>query len=220
MPNAGRPGGATTAATKRSEFLDWLSYQTWIFLRRRNFFVNRKLQSWMLRLALLYVLSFATVISVSLFLPLILSLFSAEASSEEAAASAVQFLYLHSHFWPAAILALLAIGFHSIFSSHKIAGPLYRMKLNLESLKQGTIPEPIRLRRGDALQDEIKLLNETIIALEARLSEIGTAQEGLHEAITLCSRESSSGRLRIRLDAAQTLSKDIGRKIQNLVTGK
>ncbi len=63
-------------------------------------------------------------------------------------------------------LVLLGIGataclsILSIFFSHKIAGPIYKMRLVLErSLENGQKPDEIQLRKGDAFKDFAESLN-------------------------------------------------------------
>ena len=46
----------------------------------------------------------------------------------EGAELANQFLSLHERVWPAMLVALLLLGFHLVFFSHRIAGPLYRWR--------------------------------------------------------------------------------------------
>ena len=40
----------------------------------------------------------------------------------------------------------------TLFTSHKIAGPLYRLKAELEKMKSGNFSSPIYVRTGDQLQ--------------------------------------------------------------------
>ena len=55
-------------------------------------------------------------------------------------------------------LVLLAIWFTALEVSHRIAGPLYRLEKELDSLIAGTSRGPIKLRK----HDEFKLLAEKI----------------------------------------------------------
>ncbi len=51
----------------------------------------------------------------------------------------------------------------SIFVSHKIAGPIYKIRLMLDhSVESGKKPEEIRLRRGDAFKDFAESLNRFV----------------------------------------------------------
>ena len=107
-------------------------------------------------------------------------------ASNQAVQAANKILYLHSKFWPAVIFALIVIGLHSIRTSHKIAGPLYRFDRLFESIKEGNLPKKITLRKGDYLLNEMKLINEMLESLQKGVKEIQGAQLGLNEAISEC----------------------------------
>jgi hypothetical protein len=56
--------------------------------------------------------------------------------------------------------AITALSVLSIFFSHKIAGPVYKMKTTVDKfLETGTGPETIHLRKGDAFKDLSDSLN-------------------------------------------------------------
>ena len=65
------------------------------------------------------------------------------------------------------ILTLWEIGFLglifsiTIFFSHKVAGPLYRVKVFLDDIKNGKGRSPIILREGDYFQDIVKDIEQT-----------------------------------------------------------
>jgi hypothetical protein len=48
----------------------------------------------------------------------------------------------------------------SVFTTHKIAGPIHRFESYLEQLLQGERPGPCKIRKGDELQYLCELLNE------------------------------------------------------------
>lgn len=53
----------------------------------------------------------------------------------------------------------------SIFLSHKIAGPIYRLETDIEELSKGNLRKRVRLRKGDELKtiaDQINNLASTI----------------------------------------------------------
>ena len=62
-------------------------------------------------------------------------------------------------------LVLLAVVLISIYVTHKIAGPEYRIKRVLESMGWGDFAVPVTLRKGDELQllaDKIKEVNRSL----------------------------------------------------------
>jgi methyl-accepting chemotaxis protein len=154
--------------------------------RRRKFLINKGLQWRLLAISLGHVMLFFIVVSFALFFPLIIDLGQSDTYSEKALQAANHMLYLHTYFWPAALFALFAICLHSIHISHKIAGPLYRFSHIFKALQNGTLPQPIRLRKGDYLLPEMETLNAMLRSLRERIGEIQATQTQLYEAITTC----------------------------------
>lgn len=64
-------------------------------------------------------------------------------------------------------LAVLVIGY-SIVMTHKIAGPLHKMRRYLGDIEQGHLDKLLGLRRGDQLQDFFTALERMHGALRAR----------------------------------------------------
>jgi methyl-accepting chemotaxis protein len=106
--------------------------------------------------------------------------------SDEAFQAANKILYIHSKFWPAVLFVLIFIALHSIRTSHKIAGPLYRFNRLFETMKEGNLPKRITLRKGDYLLKEAALINEMLESLQKGVQEIQEAQSGLNVAISEC----------------------------------
>lgn len=51
-----------------------------------------------------------------------------------------------------------------IYLSQKVAGPLYKLRQSLRSMRDGQI-ENVRLRQGDLLKDFVKEYNETLLVI-------------------------------------------------------
>ncbi|MCK5403622.1 MAG: methyl-accepting chemotaxis protein [Desulfobulbaceae bacterium] len=60
----------------------------------------------------------------------------------------------------------------AIFLPQKIAGPLFRIEMELEKVKQGDLSGEIKLRRCDVLQDHAKSINETIAILHTNMQNL------------------------------------------------
>lgn len=157
------------------------------FFGRRKFIIRKKLQYSLLIISLLYVVFFLVVLGTSLFIPLMIELGKSYGSSEKALQAANQILYLHANFWPAVLFSFIVICLHSIFTSHRIAGPLYRFSLAFKDMKEGVLCKPIRVRKGDHLLDEIETFNQMVERLRAKIAEIQEAQVCFSKAITECS---------------------------------
>lgn len=161
------------------------------FFRRRRFVINRSLQYSLLFISMLYVILFLAVVGASLFIPLMVELGKADEFSEKSLQAANLILYLHSNFWPAVLLSLIFIGLHSVRTSHRIAGPFYRLNSVFRAMKEGNLPRPIQLRRSDYLFPEIELFNQMIEKFRGKVTEIQGLQAKLSEAISECSEVNS-----------------------------
>ena len=162
------------------------------FLRRRKFVVDSKLQMSFLLITLGYVAFLLLVIAVALFAPLVSQLRNADAASPEALAPALSILYLHDRFWLPALLALIVIVLHSVRTTHRIAGPLYRFRRVFESLRDGVLPKPVRLREGDYLTDEMEIINAALQSLRGRAAQIQEQAETLHQCIRRLREQSAA----------------------------
>ena len=69
---------------------------------------------------------------------------------------------VQKYFISGAVIGLVVIAVVSILLSHKMAGPIYRLKLELKKLKEGNSSMPIKFREGDYLVDMEEDLNHCI----------------------------------------------------------
>jgi len=138
--------------------------------------------------SLFYVFLALAVVGSGLFIPLFTELEKAQRTSLKLQHVARMILYLHENFWPAVLLSLVLICFLSIRTSHRIAGPLYRITLVLESLKKGKLPKAVHSRKGDHLDAEIEVTNQMLDSLRMHVGEIQKAQADLDGAIAACSK--------------------------------
>ena len=152
------------------------------FLRRRRFIVDRSLQLQLLAVSLGQILFFGAVLASGLFLPLVVQLLSGPIDAPATERAAAYFLKLHSTFWAASVLALAAVLLHALQVSHRLAGPLYRLRLAIDALAEGRRPRPIHLRHGDYLQSEIEHLNRLI----ERSGQRGQERAELRHALNQC----------------------------------
>ena len=153
------------------------------FLRRRKFVVDPRLQISFLLITLGYVGFLLLVLSVSLFAPLVFQLRHADSASPDVLAPALSILYLHDRFWLPALLAIIVIVLHSVRTTHRIAGPLYRFRRVFEALRDGVLPRPVRLRKGDYLTEEMDIINGALQALRGEAAQLQEQADTLHECL-------------------------------------
>ena len=160
--------------------------------KRRRILIDR-LQIQLLAIMLVYFLTAAVVLSLAMFAPLVLQL-SVEKPSIEQAETATEFLSLHTRFWPALLLTFAALSVHSIFTSHRIVGPLYRFRVVFDQVAQGNLVPWVGLRRRDFLMKEAEALNEMVTSLRDRIHRLATTHD---EAV----RESNDIERALRTDS-------------------
>jgi methyl-accepting chemotaxis protein len=73
------------------------------------------------------------------------------------------------------LVQMIAVAFAAIvmtlYISHKIAGPLYRLKVMLKGLAQGEVSRPMRLREGDQLQEVAQEYTQAVSQLNSRIKK-------------------------------------------------
>lgn len=70
------------------------------------------------------------------------------------------------------IFTTLAVLLITLFSSHKIAGPIYKLEKSLEAIGNGELNLRIRFRRHDAVERLASDLNEAMENLDIKISDI------------------------------------------------
>jgi methyl-accepting chemotaxis protein len=156
------------------------------FLKRRQFLIHKSFQFKLMFISFSYIFFFVAIMSMYMFIPLMMELDKSVRGSDSALEAAERLLFLHETFWPALLLAFFAIGCHSIFISHRIAGPLYRFNLLFKSVKEGVLPAPVKLRTGDYLYREMEGINGMLEQLRGRLTDLQEAQAQLNRSIMKC----------------------------------
>lgn len=85
---------------------------------------------------------------------------------------------LVSSFASMCLVAALAV-FLTLYDSHRIGGPLYRFRANLETIAEGDLTRTTRLREGDELRSLSDAMNGMTESLLVRVSAAKEAQAEL-----------------------------------------
>lgn len=120
--------------------------------KRRNFFIDSQFQLKYILLIIFMLLLYTIVFIGMLFIPQLLPLILNSPIDEKVKAAEILLLY-HENVWPAVFIIIPLFGFFSIFFTHKIARPVYRLKTKLQQLTAWNLESEITLRKGDDLQD-------------------------------------------------------------------
>jgi methyl-accepting chemotaxis protein len=133
------------------------------------------IESFQYRLLLINLIYFVTILLIfaaALFLPLILQLRSNTLSVVEQGEVAGLFLSLHARVWPAMLVVFILLALHSVFVSHRVAGPLYRFRTIFKAITEGDLTVRAQLRKSDYLGRESDALNEMIASLRTKITDI------------------------------------------------
>ena len=134
----------------------------------RRFRIVSKLQANMILMASAMILMVGFVIAALLFTPLLLEIFDHNLAQGARAQLANELLILHKRFWPA-ILGGIVLGVClALKISHRVAGPLYRMRCVIAEIGTGPTPQAFRTRAGDFLGAEAEMLNLALDRLRQR----------------------------------------------------
>ncbi|MBI4775260.1 MAG: hypothetical protein HY788_14010 [Deltaproteobacteria bacterium] len=147
--------------------------------KRRRVLIDKKLQYKLLIVNVNYFVMLLLVVGLTLFGPLFVEFYGAGMDYVQKSLIAEKILYLHGRLWPPFIAAAALFAIHSIFVSHRIAGPLYRFRAVLKRLGEGDFSQDVMIRKHDYLHREKEVMNDTIRAIRARIAGIKAEQQAV-----------------------------------------
>ena len=159
-------------------------------LRRRRLLIDRSLQVRFIAASLAYVAFYVVMMALATFAPLIFDLHNSHPDSHQAYLVAKNLVYLHQHIWPITLLVLILVTVHSLWLSHKVAGPLFRFRKVFKALVAGRLPGTQRLRKRDYLKPEMQLINEMLQGLHSRMEILQETQKAVADSISGVARRS------------------------------
>lgn len=116
-------------------------------------------------------------------LPLMRTVGDARGGFEKRELGAQILLFLDRRAMPVLVLVALVIFLHSIRTSHRVAGPLFRFRALLRSMAGGDLSMRVRIRPGDYLQEEARTFDQALAGLRERLGEIRERSLGLEREL-------------------------------------
>ncbi|MFQ5989687.1 MAG: hypothetical protein ACE5K9_07215 [Candidatus Methylomirabilales bacterium] len=138
--------------------------------RRRRFMVMPRFQIGVALRVSFFVLLYSAALGFLIFFPMQREL-TAVAPLDKQALIADQILELHYRVWPGIVLVGILVGLHTIFTSHRIAGPIYRIDQVIRKIAAGDYSQRIRLRRTDGWQEFAEAVNALGEQLDRRRSD-------------------------------------------------
>ena len=170
--------------------------------KRRKFFIDRQFQLKYILLVIFMLLLYTALFVGFLFIPQLLPLIFDSPLDEQAKAAEILLLY-HKNVWPAVFIVIPLFGFFSIFITHKIAGPVYRLKKRVEQMIAWDLDSRVTLRKGDDLQE----LADCINLLSDELKGFASALKESYETLS-----SDIDEIQLQI-AVGTISSDTGREL-------
>jgi len=141
--------------------------------RRRNYYIDKKFQA-------KFILKFCSLILIgSVISGLIVYAMSRSTVTTTFENSRLTIKSTADFILPAVLLSgavvIVLIGLATIimtlFVSHKIAGPLYRMNKDVQEVASGNLKTAFRLRVGDEIRPLAASLNDMVVAIHDRIHE-------------------------------------------------
>ncbi|GEM_PF-3683750 len=190
---------ASTSKEKPSPARHWF--------RRRRYFINPRIQGPLLLHALGYAFFFLLVMALGIFSPLVEAMEGLPAAQQNPFWNpAYSLLYLHTHFWPLALLAVSVIALHSILSSHRMAGPLFRLSALFRAMKKGELPGRQVIRKRDFLHPEFEEFNAMVEAWREKIQEARKEAANLEKLAGLLQEEALFSESATLLDLVQSIT--------------
>lgn len=177
------------------------------FQKRRNYFIEKKFQTKYILLTIILLLTYTFMFVIIIFAPYMLTLYF-DYPLDEKTEAARALLLLHAKVWPWIGGIILFFGAVSIFISHKIAGPLFRLKKSLDKITQGDLDVVIKLRKWDDLKDLAEHINMLVAELRTFVITLRNDYSLLSEYITELERAIDAKIL------TEEAGRDIIRKVQ------
>lgn len=157
--------------------------------KRRIYYIEKKFQTKYILMTIFLLLTYTFAFIIIIFSPYILTLYLDFYSLAEKAEAARTLLILHGKVWPGIGGIILLFGALSIFITHKIAGPLYRMKKSISEIIKGNLDVKVNLRKRDDLKDLAEHVNMLAEELRTFVNTVRVDYDLLSEYILELERE-------------------------------
>jgi signal transduction histidine kinase len=141
--------------------------------RRKKLLIDRTVQLKFFLAVLILLVVQTLVVVAAIFAPQVVPLYL-NVSIEQKTEAARALILLNNTIWPGVILSTCLLSGLTIYFTHKVSGPIYRVKKSLTEITGGDLSVRIRLRKGDELHDladQVNLLAEELTLFLNALKE-------------------------------------------------
>jgi methyl-accepting chemotaxis protein len=144
--------------------------------RVRTILQNRRGQLIHALLIVTYLVVYTVVLSAAALAPTVITLLADpapfEGAPDSALAAAAQLLLFEERVWPVAIALILIISLHSLHISHRMFGPITRIRSEAARVAAGDLSRRIYFRKHDQMAELSEAMNEMIDSFDRRMGEV------------------------------------------------
>jgi methyl-accepting chemotaxis protein len=146
--------------------------------RRHKSIVKPAYQLKLACFVVIFLLIYTLIFGTAIFYPLAMDLRGA-ATIEEGGPAAIVILGLHKTMWPALLFVLVLSFIGTILSSHRVAGPIFRLERAADDFVKGDFKR-IRLRKTDEFQE----IGVSVNKIANYLNEVQASDSQFHSHIS------------------------------------
>jgi methyl-accepting chemotaxis protein len=142
---------------------------------------NRRVQLLHALLIVTYLVVYTVALSAAALGPTVVALLAEperlEQAPEQALAAAAELFLFEERVWPIAVVLILVFGLHSLAISHRVFGPLARVRSEAPAIAAGDLRRRFRFRKNDHMLELRDALNEILEGLDERVGWTQAATE-------------------------------------------
>ncbi|MEC4668198.1 MAG: methyl-accepting chemotaxis protein [Nitrospirota bacterium] len=160
--------------------------------KRRRILVDT-FQYRFLAVNLIHLFTIFVIFLVTLFVPLAIELDRLMLTLAKKERMLSELLSLHMLVWPPILGTLVLLSIHSVFLSHRVAGPLNQFRRLFKAIAEGNLCVRAKVRKHDYLAKEADSMNEMITTLRMRVQGIEEQYGKVRDALAEHKRAFDSG---------------------------
>jgi len=188
--------------------------------KRRNYFIDREFQA-------KFILKFCALVALGGLLTIVVLYFLAMKSttvsivdSRVVARTTADFILpiLIQTVFIVMIIVSMATVIVTLFVSHKIAGPLFRLKKTMQALQEGNFSSDFHIRDLDQLQELADVVNSMIKKVRDGLNGLKTGFLSLKEKLDSISEQEVSQNKQKALGESKKILEEINKSMEHFKT--
>lgn len=151
--------------------------------RRKQLIIN----NFQYRLMIFHLAQFAAVVLFvmgAIYAPLMLKLDRSSLSELQKLEVSNQLIGVNSMLLPTLWIVFGLIIIHSVIVSHRIAGPIYRIRNILKAITGGDLTQRLTLRKHDYLMGDAEVVNDMIESLSGKIREMENRHRRMDATLT------------------------------------